>query len=151
MLQYVRCRAPHYYADGNICSRDVTFRNVQQVFQTLLQPETQATHCEQMAPLCFIIHRNIDLLSCHGVDFSDSRLMAFVSNHCGAFFPFFGHIGYFSTEAHSVVLRCPLWYFLRPPWQVWGVCEKGKGAAQLFSICMGANDQAGGFGSDTAV
>lgn len=69
MLWYVRCRAPHYYADGNICSRDVTFRNVQQVFQMLLQPEMQATHCEQMAPLCFIIHRNIDLLSCHGLDF----------------------------------------------------------------------------------
>lgn len=69
MLRYVRCAAPHYCADGNICSRDGTFRNVLQIFQTLLQPNTQAIHCEQMAPLCFAIHRNADLLSCNSVDF----------------------------------------------------------------------------------
>jgi len=67
------------------------------------------------------------------------------------FFPFFGDTGYFSTEAHSVVLRHPLWYFLRPSWWVWGVCAEEREAAQLFSICMGAKDQAGDSGSHTAV
>lgn len=84
VLWCVRCSTPHYYADGsicsrdetfrivqevfrmgNICSRDETFRTVQEVFQTLLQPRYRP-HTESRWLHCALSYTET-LISCHGV------------------------------------------------------------------------------------
>lgn len=86
------------------------------------------------------------LICCHATVqiFVDSRLMAFGSNHCGAFFPFFGVMGYFSRGTRHGAEMSALVF---PQTTMWG-WERSSIAPLYF---MGANDKAGGFGLHTAV